>query len=480
MSASQFARNARTIVIDHSEAWLLIAVGLFYLLGVWEHLPYTGGNIYSDIVTVYQNRFCYTGPCGMGLPYVNYFVEYPVISGFFMYAMGMLAHLLPVPGRDFIGNYYTYTSIFLLLPTFLLVDNLRKIMDILGMGHKNKRLFLFLIATPSFVFMLLLNWYIIGVCFAVFGLRKFLEGIRSGKSTSLISGILMGLSACSNLITAVPALGMLVFGTTSWRERGKFVFGIIASMLAVYVPVVVLNSFPHSYSNASHDIVSYSFQFPNFNFVTDFLQYEQNWYAEGSWMLGFFTNMSPMRHYIFAGLFATMVAVITLKGMRMQKGGQSQLARANLVVMTSSLYTFAFLFCTYVCTPQMNLILLPFFVLLPGMSKRYSEFLAFEVVNALVIVWGFSTPLAFLGIHLPSVPEFGPIWVSPIQFLAVVRSFWIGKFLIVDGLYGWPAISSRKVSAILKPIELALPTRAKQLIRRFGNQLSGFPRARDR
>ena len=460
MSASQVARNARAIVIDHSEAWLLMAVGLFYLLGVWEHLPYTGGNIYSDIVTVYQNRFCYTGPCGMGLPYVNYFVEYPLISGFFMYAMGMLGHLMPLPGRNFMGDYYTYTSTFLLFPTFLLVDNLRKIMDILGMCKRNKRLFLFLIATPSFVFMLLLNWYIIGVYFAVFGLRKFLEGIRSGKSTAFVSGILMGLSAGSNLITAVPALGMLVFGTTSWRERGKFVFGTLASMLAVYVPVVVLNSFPHSYSNASHNIANYSFQFPNFNFITDFLRYEQNWYTEGSWMLGFFTNMSPMRHYIFAGLFATMVAVITLKGMRMRQGGQ--LDRANLVVMTSSLYTFAFLFCTYVCTPQMNLMLLPFFVLLPGMSKRYSEFLAFEIVNALVIVWGFSAPLAFLGIHLPSVPEFGPIWVSPIQFLAVLRSFWIGKFLIVDGLHGWRIIVSQRAIPILKPVEVTISVRANE------------------
>lgn len=82
----------------------------------------------------------------------------------------------------------------------------------------------------------------------------------------------------------------------------------------------------------------------------------------------------------------------------------------------------------------MNLLLLPFFVLIPAMTKRYPEFLTFEIVNALVIVWGFSSPLAFLGISLPTPVQFGPIWVSPIQFLAVLRSFWIGKFLLVDGL----------------------------------------------
>ena len=392
----------------------------------------------------------------MGLPYVNYFVEYPVISGFFMYAMGMLGHILPLPGRDFIGSYYTYTSIFLLIPTILLVSNLLKIMDILGMRQKNKRVMLFLVATPSFIFMLLLNWYIIGVFFAIFGLRKFLEGTRSGKSNSMLSGILMGLSAAANLITAVPALGILIFGTRTWRERATFVTGIVAAMVAAYVPVIVLNSFPHSYSNASHALVSYGFQFPNINVITDFLNYEQNWYAEGSWMLGFFTNTSPLRHYIFIGLFATMVAVISLMGLKMQRRLQTQLDRAHLVVMTSSLYMFAFLFSSYVCTPQMNLMLLPFFVLLPAMTRRYPEFLAFEIVNALVIVWGFSSPLAFIGINIPTPTQFGPVWVSPIQFLAVLRSFWIGKFLIADGLHGWPVIARNRVATNLEPIEVAV------------------------
>lgn len=435
---------------------MFLAVALLYILGAWEHLPFSGGHIYSDIVTVYQNRFCHSGPCGTGLPYVNYFVEYPVITGFFMYAMGMLGHITPLPGKDFLGSYYSYTSIFLLFPTILLVDNLLQITKILGIEKRNKRTLLFLVATPSFVFMLLLNWYIIGVFLAVFGLRKFLEGVRSEKSNSLVSGVLFGLSAAANMITAVPSLGILIFGTTSWRERARFAFGMLAALLVAYVPVIILNSFPHSYLNPSGVVVNYPFEFPNLNVITDFFRYEQNWYAEGSWMLAFFTNMNPIRHYIFAGLFTTMALVISLKGLRTQI--QTELDRANLIVMTGSFYTFAFLFCSYVCTPQMNLLLLPFFVLIPGMTKRYSEFLAFEIVNSLVIVWGFSAPLAFLGINFPSPAEFGPIWVSPIQFLAVVRSFWIGKFLIVNGLYGWRRNITNS-APMLKSIELPLPAR---------------------
>ena len=255
-SRAPFANTIRSSVSKHTGAWLVASIGLFYVIGVWEHLPYSGGHIYSDLLSVYQNRFCYSGTCGMGLPYVNYFVEYPVLTGFFMYAMGMLAHLFQFPSTSFLSNYYTFSAIFLLIPTVLLVENLTKIMKMLGVGKTDKRLLLFLVATPSFVFMVLLNWYIIGVFFAIFGLRKFLEGLRSGKSKSLYSGTLLGISAAANMITAVPALGILVFGTNSLKERGKFVAGLLGAVAAVYIPVIILNSFPHSYLNASGSTVN--------------------------------------------------------------------------------------------------------------------------------------------------------------------------------------------------------------------------------
>lgn len=81
----------------------------------------------------------------------------------------------------------------------------------------------------------------------------------------------------------------------------------------------------------------------------------------------------------------------------------------------------------------MNLILLPFFVIAP-ITKRYWEFLAFDIVNSLVIVYGFSQPLLAFGISVPFPVQFGPIYMSPVQALAVLRSFWVGKFLLYDGL----------------------------------------------
>ncbi len=158
----------------NGESWLYIAACVLYLLGVWEH---SSGNIYTDIVAVFVNRFCTPGPCmAHGLPYINLFVEYPPLTGFFMYAMGTVAHFLPFPGRSFLVGYYDYTSIILLFPTLLLILDLLKISDLIGIREKYRFSLLFLVATPSFLFMLLLNWYVIGVFLMVWGLRKFLEG----------------------------------------------------------------------------------------------------------------------------------------------------------------------------------------------------------------------------------------------------------------------------------------------------------------
>jgi hypothetical protein len=428
----------REYVIRHTAACFDALVAIFFLWGVWEHLPYAGGWIYSDLDVVFPGRFCpsplFSAPnCNFGIPYVNVFVEYPVITGFFMWTMGLLAKVFFLwPYQSFITNYYGYTAVLLLIPTVLLISDTLKIAEILGLRQKHKRTTLFLVATPSFVFMLLLNWYIIGVWLATFAIRKFLQGSRFS------SGLLIGVSAAANLVTAVPALGML-FGTRNWREVLQFLVGIAISFGAVYGTLIILNSFPHSYFTTQNDsngiIINYPFMFPNTSFISNFLNYNYNWYIEGNWMEAFMTNLNPLRHVIFPIMFITLSGLIAFVGFKRYRAViSSDLDRAHFVLTMSWMFTFAFLFSTYVCTPQMNLILLPFFVLMP-IVRYYPEFLAFDIVNALVIVWGFSQPLRFLGITLPPVAQFGPIWVSPIQFLAVVRSFWIGKFLIIDGLF---------------------------------------------
>jgi hypothetical protein len=95
---------------------------------------------------------------------------------------------------------------------------------------------------------------------------------------------------------------------------------------------------------------------------------------------------------------------------------------------------FGYTFATYIYTPQMNLILLPFFALLP-VSSGYREFLAFDILNASIIILGVSD--VFLPFGISYYPFFHPInYISAVFWIEVVRSLWQGKFALVNGIPG--------------------------------------------
>jgi len=382
---------------------LYLLAGVLYIVGVWLHIPYGGGHIYSDIPTVFQTREC-SGTC-LTIPYVNGFIEYPVIVSGFIYLMGVLGGSFP---GSVVENYYTLSVAILAIPTFLLIRETLEIAKILGTDQN--RVVWYLVATPTFVFMLLVNWYVIGVYFAVFGIRKFLQG-RYGWS-----GFLMGLSAASNLVTAVPALGMVLVIKNRWDLIG-FVCSAVLCYGAINAPFIQVNP----------------------SLWISFWQYQTNWYIEGSWMLAFLPGLSPLRHYIFPILFVLLYAAIVWLSCRAQVSG---------VITLSWMTTFAFLFSTYVFTPQMQLILLPFFAIVP-IVKRYWEFLAFDIINSLFLILAFSEILLPFGVTYSSNVSG---YLDPLRWLSIIRSLWLGKMLIFDGMLplmpprvrGW-AVSLRLV-----------------------------------
>jgi hypothetical protein len=361
---------------------LYAVAAILFLIGVWLHIPYGGGHIYSDIVTIFQTREC-GGAC-LTIPYVNGFVEYPIVVSEFIYAMGAIAEIFPGP---ILTNYYYLTAAFLAIPTFLLVRETLKIAEM--RGHPDRRVLQYLIVTPTFLFIVLLNWYVIGVYFATLGLRKFLQG------DSKMSGILFGLSAASNLVTAAPALGLFL-AANGRRDRADFLFSALACYCAINLPFVVVN--------------------PSLWF--SFWQFHANWYIEGSWMLVFLQIFSPLRHYVFPALFLSLYAIITWISLKKTKDA----------VTLAWLSTFAFLFSTYVFTPQMNLMLLPLFAATP-IVRRYWEFLAFDLINSLFLVWSYLQTLSIFGLHLDVVA-----YLPPLGWFEIARSVWLGKMLIFDGL----------------------------------------------
>lgn len=210
-----------------------------------------------------------------------------------------------------------------------------------------------------------------------------------------MSGILFGLSAASNLVTAAPAVGLFL-AAKDGRDRDAFLFSALGCYAAINFPFFVVNP----------------------SLWISFWQFHSAWHIEGSWMLVFLPLFSPLRHYLFPILLLSLYAVIAWVSVK----------RTKDAVTLSWLSTFAFLFSTYVFTPQMNLILLPFFATAP-IVKRYWEFLAFDIVNAVFLVTGYPEPLTIFGAHLDLLS-----YLPPIAWFAIARSIWLGKMLVFDGL----------------------------------------------
>lgn len=364
----------------------LITAAVLYVVGVWLHFPNGGGHIYSDIPTVFRLRECFT-VCHLKIPYVQTFIEYPILVSLFIYIMGIVGLVLPF---STLNGYYLASVAILAVPSILLVDETMKIGRLVGADQR--RVMRYLVITPTFVFLLLVNWYSIGVYFMLLGLRMFLQG------RSTFSGMFFGLSAASNMITAAPAIGLLS-GIRTAREAVKFAGSALVTFLALNAPFVIIN--------------------PQLWF--SYFQYQSNWYIEGSWMRLFLSRYSPLRHPVFIVVAASLLGAILILSYR----------RSCDPLKLAWLSTFAVLFSSYVFTPQMNLMILPFLALAPIVS-RYWEFLAFDVLTAALIVVGFSQPLQIVGI---TYDVGNPLSSSSlIVWAGIIRSIWVGKFLLWNGI----------------------------------------------
>jgi len=387
-----------------------------YMIGLWLHLPNGGGNVYNGITEVFQQRICppplidpylQVPSCTvsfLSVPYIQSFNEYPVITAMFMYVMGVSGGSLP---GDLFTNYYLLTGAVLIIPTLLGIRELMKIIEI--RRTPRSRILWYFVVTPTFLIMTLVNWYVIGVYFTLYGIRRYLEG-----GSRLWAGVLFGLSAASNFVTAVPALGLFIHSKTT-KERVVLAGAALGTYAAINAPFFVLNG---------------GLWLQSFHYV-------YTWNIENSWMQAILINLySPYRHIIPPIVFGGFV--VEMLWLRYRRKTDDPLAFAFLAM-------FGYTFATYVYPPHLNLVLLPFFVLLP-VTNSYREFLAFDVLNALIVILGFSEVLLAFGINYYSVfhPVSSITYMSAVFWIEAVRSLWQGKFALVNGIPGLPALPWRR------------------------------------
>jgi len=152
----------------------------------------------------------------------------------------------------------------------------------------------------------------------------------------------------------------------------------------------------------------------NFSGWLETWKFHAGWGIEDSWLIFIFNQMDPNAHYLALAVLLYLVYKGVTGTLRKQYKD-----RPTRVIERSFLMNVAWLFGNYVVTPQMALMLLPFYVLIPTISLPVI-YLA-EIMNALVIVLWFSSPL---NLGNPLSPT------SPVQWFAAGRQLiWLGLFV---------------------------------------------------
>ena len=316
------------------------------------------------------------------VPYLQFTFEYPVIVGVLVYVSSLSRALT----GDFMTamSYYVLTmDSFLFLFTTGTVLLLRKMCTILNV--EETRIWKCFLIMPTFLMFTVYNWDIIAVFFSVLSIYLYMKANKLGSAASL------GLGIAAKVYPSV-LLPVYLVEEKSWRERLKFIFTCFGVFMLLNAPFIVLN----------------------FETWLSTWTYHMGWGIENSWLICFFKQMDPFAHYV--GL--AVLLYLVYKGL-IQTSKKPYESQAERLVERCWLMSIAWLFGSYVATPQMALMLLPFYTLIPTIPLL-PAYVA-DVLNALIIVLWFTSSAYMIDPLSPS---------SPIQYIATTRQLiWLGMFI---------------------------------------------------
>ena len=319
---------------------LIVAVGivsaLFHGIGLWP--DFFWHIFYSDIVPFFEKAVA------EGFPYIDRAIEYPVLTGLFVYVMGVI-------GGTHIG-YYLATSVLLIAFAGAATYFLLRFRQWVPMGET---VYYFWIAAPSMFFFLIYNWDIIAVFFVTAALYMM------QKKNFYAAAFLLAAGFSSKFYPALYIIPLLLMQKETVKQ---------AATLAVFgATVLAINGFfmIASIANWSHFFVFNSLRPPNPDSIWTVVQF----------LIGRPIEISTINILSFI-LFAAAYGIFLWRFRKMHP------------LFLSFGITLIFLFFNKVFSPQYILWLLPFFVLLP-IKKRWFYALEFSNLLALfsILAWVF-------------------------------------------------------------------------------------------
>lgn len=372
---------------------------MIFAFNVWEHSPAIVPNHYTDIVSIYYRDGIGKGQ--LGIPYVDYVFEYPVMVGTIVYVTSLLARLLTLDFSTSMIYYKLMMDLVLYAFTLVVVVVLYRLTG--RYGIESNRIWQVFLVMPSLLMFVDYNFDIIAIAFALLALYVFIQGRRS------MSAVFLGFGVCAKLYPGV-LLPAFLAALPSWRSRGRYVLTAAAVVAAINLPPM---------------LASFETWLGTWSFLA-------GWGIENSWLIFMFNQTDPLAHYFSLAVFLYIVYKV------MAVTHHSEMPSTEKLLVRSFLLSLAWLLGSYIVTPQMALVLLPFYVLIPAVPVLAAY--AADTLNALIMVFWFTEMNAGRN---PIAPD------NPIQWIALGRQLiWLG--LLVQSLY--PSKISGWLKGLLSPL----------------------------
>lgn len=314
---------------------VLIITGITFSLSFLLHYPLPTPKIFSDVVFFWTTR---PEIHGYLVPYIDYNLEYPSISGLVLYLSSQWHNIF---------GYYLTMSLITLVFVVISIYIVNKILLI--SNQSRNRINYYVILTPVFVVYSIYSFDWIGI-----GLL-LLSIYYCHKKKTHLSGLFLGLSIATRIIPIV-CIPFILREFKTWKEKTLFLTTTFLVWLVPHIYFIL--------KNFSGFLYTYTFQ--------------SSWHVEDSWLLIFGVDF-PGKQYVSLGLLVSLLVLIYF--------------RRKLNIWESCfLALLAFVLTSYKFPPQYMILLLPFFALV---RTNYVLFIVACILDTSIIA--FLSPLQSIG-----------------------------------------------------------------------------------
>lgn len=325
----------------------------------WSDLEQYTRFCYTDVIPLYS------APGGLsqgGVPYLDYALEYPVLTGVFMTAIGLPVHSYGAD-RPWVNQHMWFYDLTALV---LLAFGVATVVMLLSLRRRRPWDAAMFALSPALLVTATVNWDLLAVVLAVGGI------VAWARKRPVLAGVLLGLGAAAKLWPAFLFIPLIFLGIRAARQRPVWqaVAAGAAAWLAVNVPIMLAN--PDNWLRFLRLNTERPVDWGTFWYVGRFLEGGFRTGAVGDrgpfqWLA---SNVDPYLNWTSYGLFGLAIAGIAWLALRAPH--RPRFASLAFLVVA------AFLLTSKVWSQQFVLWLLPLLVLA---RPRWGAFLAWQLAE---------------------------------------------------------------------------------------------------